>query len=254
MLITRCYPDVLSAWRGLVETLAYTAKKQSLRWGTLLAYPCPIVVEIDDLAADTGLHLNMPGFTKGRWTRFLRQYCRPDLCSWIDESLDKLRKYPERAFVCSYDLNPNGDHNYGNCLSSLQIRLQPQPAVILYSRATQIDKAGFLDLMLMHLVAKRMAPQPISGMWIVSLAFINALGQLFYLKRFDRPLQGHGLEKEIGQHGRESWHDAKFGPHQRALKRIQQLEESGDIPGSVAVSELALEFTSVTEEPVELVL
>ena len=256
-MIIKTYPDPLSAWHGLVDTLAYRLNKQSLKWGSCLAYPSLVSVEMDDLAVDTGLHLNMPGFTKGRWKQFLREYCRPDVCEWIGESLENFKRYPERPFVAGYDFNPNVKHKYGACLSSFQIRLKPQPAVIVSSRASQLDKAGFLDLVLMHLVAKEMVtrgiPQPICGLWNISLAFINCVGQLFYLKRFDRPLQGHGLEREIAQHARESWEDAQYGPHRRALKRNLQLDETGDIPGSVAVRELSLQFDPVpAEEAVDL--
>src|SRR6185503_1223738 len=228
-MIIRNYPEILTAWHSLVKELAYEHPKP-LQWGVCVAFPDIVEISIADALMDSGLHLGMSSYTKSRWTRFLRRYFRPDLTSWVAGSMRKLTKYPNRPFVASYSINLNvhdeegrEGHNYGGCLSSLQIRVHPTPTVILYSRACQLDKIGFLDLTLIHLVAKEMKRldllknKKICGEWIISLGFISAISQVYYTKRFKSKLKGHRLKQRI-EVGRTR-HNTPFGPLKRLLKR-----------------------------------
>lgn len=255
-MITRNYSDIYTAWRALVDELCYSRPLNSitpavkpLRWGVCVAYPDLLEATIDDALKDEGMHLDMSSYTKSRWTRFLRRYFRPDLGEWIDVSMKKLQKYPSRPFVASYSISLNIDdedgrvgHNYGGCLSSLQIRIHPRPTVILYSRACQMDKIGFLDFTLMHLVAKRMGLEKIQAVWVVSLPFISAISQVYYTRRFKLPMKGHILERRIRQNRDRPMEDVTFGPLKRLIKRNQQFKEHGTIPRSVPVKNLTLEF------------
>lgn len=265
-MLTRNYPDVLSCWHGLIEELSYrpdkiktsTGTAKALRWGVCIAYPDLLEARIADATIDDNLHLGMSSYTKSRWTRFLRRYFRPDLQQWVDDSMVKLTKYPNRPFVASYSITLNIDdvegragHNYGGCLSSLQIRMHPEPTVILYSRACQMDKIGFLDFTLIHLIAKRMTEHPklkgkkIHGRWVVSLPFISAISQVYYTNRFKKTMKGHALEKRIRGNRDRNIDDVNFGPLKRLIKRNQQLKEFGEIPRSVPVSELSLIFEAL---------
>ncbi len=252
-MIQRKFNDVLSAWHGLVEELAY--RKDSVgavSWGVCIGYPELIEVSIADALLDNKMHLGMSSYTKSRWTRFLRRYFRPDLREWVRESVRKLTKYPNRPFVASYSINLNvhdeegrAGHNYGGCLSSLQIRVHPKPTVILYSRACQMDKIGFLDLCLIHLVAKELRDQlgdhvKVRGTWVVSLAFISAISQVYYANRFKKKMNGHALRRRIEANRGKT--NSPFGPLSRLLKRNRQLAEFGEIPRSCPVSELSLDF------------
>lgn len=264
-MIQRTYPDTLTAWRSLVEELCYHTKDVGgLCWGVCIAYPDLLEVEIKDALLDNEMHLGMSSYTKSRWTRFLRRYFRTDFQSWIDKSIDQLTVYPSRPFVASYSVNLNeesiqlgvgahGGHKYGGCLSSLQIRIHPIPTVILYSRACQMDKIGFLDFTLMHLVAKRMSVHPyfkktkritkIEARWVASLPFISAISQVFYTNRFKLPMKGHALERRIRQNRNRPIEDVIYGPLKRLIKRNAQMKEFGEIPNSCPVKELSLEFT-----------
>lgn len=270
-MITRSFKHILDAWHGLVKELAYEPSckiglgvrevytKPWLRWGVCMGFPDVTEIDIVDMANDPGVHLGMSSYTKSRWTRFLRRYFRPDLPQWIDGAIEKLTKYPNRPFVASYSININVDdeegrtgHNYGGCLSSLQVRVCPQPTVILYSRACQLDKIGLLDLILMHLVAKRVMTnlddifqhhiEKVAGRWIISLPFISAISQVYYTNRFNMPMNGHALERRIRINRERTMGDVNFGPLKRLLKRNQQLKEHGEIPGSCLVKDLKLEF------------
>jgi hypothetical protein len=257
-MIQREFQGILSAWHGLVEELSYgKTGLKPLRWGVCVGYPDLLEVGIKDALLDEGLHLGMSSYTKSRWTRFLRRYFRPDLSAWIHGSIKKLTKYSSRPFVASYSVNLNIDdveartgHNYGGCLSSLQIRVHPVPTVILYSRACQMDKIGFLDLCLIHLVAREIERNPamkgrkIIGRWVVSLGFISAISQVYYTKRFKKPMKGHILERRIRGNRDRLPQDVSFGPLARLLKRNLQMKEFGEIPRSCPVSELSLEFTT----------
>lgn len=251
-MITREFSTVLSAWHGITRELSY-GEGPFLRWGLCLGYPDILEVTIYDLLKDEKLHLEMSSYTKSRWTRFLRRYFRPDLPDWIHTSLKKLQKYPNRPFVASYDITKNpeakiigvgahGGHNYGGCLSSLQIRIKPVPTVILISRACQVSKIGFLDLTLMHLVAKEMGFTRVVGQWVISLPFISAVDMIFYLPKFKQPLKDHNLHRRIiGLQKRDNGEEV-YGPLKRLFKRNKQLASIGHIPGAVPVSSLSLNF------------
>lgn len=254
-MIQREYKDVLDCWHGLTRELSYSrlwkCSSPPTRWGVCRGYPDIVECQIEDLLKDRNLHLDMCSYTKSRWTRFLRRYFRPDLPQWVDDSMDKLRKYPSRPFVASYSINLNpeskmigvgahGGHNYGGCLSSVQMRIKPTPEIILYSRACQVDKIGFLDLTLMHLIAKRMGVPKVKGRWIISLCFISAVSMAFYVKRFNLPLKGNILTGRIENLLKNT--ESEYGPLKRTLKRNREIQETGTIPGSVPVRNLSLEF------------
>src|SRR6185369_16873771 len=182
--------------------------------------------QIKDALYDPGMHLGMSSYTKSRWTRFLRRYFRPDLYDWIHGAKAKLLKYPSRGFVASYNLNHNVDdedgrvgHNYGGCLSSLQIRFNPRPTVILYSRACQLDKIGLLDLSLIHVVAKELGVEAVRGEWVISNAFISAISQVYYTNRFKLPMKGHFLRRRVETNRSRDHDTVTFGPLKRLIKR-----------------------------------
>lgn len=250
-MILRRYPDVLSCYLGLTDELAYNLlipREQNgenhnikpLKWGVCVGYPEPLHVEIDDVMVDNDLHLDMSSYTKSRWTRFLRRYMRGDLPEWVDESMKKLNRYPRRPFVASYSVNPNTGHNYGGCLSSLQIRICPRPTVMLYSRACHIDKVGFLDLSFIHVVAKAMDVGPVHAEWTISNGFISAISQIYYIQRFQKSIEGNRLAKSMVRFNDVAYDDIKFGPLKRGRKRMESLATLGHIPGSVPVSKLSL--------------
>jgi hypothetical protein len=257
-MTTRRFPTILTAWHGLIDELAYSHKfvKAIGVGGITTSYPGGLVVDIDDVLTDEGLHLNMSSFGKTRFKQFLKRYFRPDLPSWVDNTVNELgnlKKHQVASYSVSY--NPErivagregyghsqGGHRHGACLGSLQLQHFPEPKVILFSRASQLDKAGFLDLSLMHLVAKRTGWRNVSGSWVVSMAFIAAVSQLFYVRRFNKPLKGHSLEKSTRSFWREDYNDAAYGPQRRSIKKAQQFLQLGDIPRSCSVSELSLEF------------
>lgn len=272
-MITRRFMDVKEAWHGLVKELSFPNKSQYedrddvLRWGVCLGYPDLVEVNITNALMDRDLHLAMSSYTKSRWTRFLRRYFRTDFNDWITEAAEKLTKYGRRPFVASYSINLNpeakivgvgahGGHNYGGCLSSLQFRVCPEPTVILYSRACQIDKIGFLDLVLIHLVAKELARvggyKKVKAQWVISLGFISAVSQVFYTKMFKIPLKGHSLERRIAV--LQANPESNYGPLQRLIKRNKQIEEDGAIPGAVPVKQLSLEFKLSRKEQKKLSL
>lgn len=256
-MIHRRFHDILGAWRGMTEELAYSNDVKPARWGVCLGYPELLHIEIEDALLDSGVHLGMASFTKSRWTRFLRRYFRSDLKNWVTEATKKLSKYPSRPFVASYSMNINVEdaegrsgHNYGGCLSSLQIRICPEPRVILYSRACQIDKIGLLDLALIHIIAKELAAAikefrglelEVTGTWVVSNAFISGISQIYYLHRFNKPIEGHRMKSTLKRLIEVDYDDIKFGPLKRGRKRMEAFTEHGEIPKSVPISKLTIE-------------
>lgn len=250
-MIQRTYPTILTAWHGMVDELVYKAQ-DPIKWGVCMSYPEIVECKIEDALLDEKLHLDMSSYTKMRWRKFLKRYFRPDLPDWIDRSVTKLKKYPNRPFVAGYSIQPNIEdsagrvgHNYGGCLGSLQIRLKPRPTVILMSRACQMDKIGFLDFTLMHLVAKRVALSargPVQATWVVSLPFISAISQVYYVKRFKKTLRGHALKRRVEQNSARTLEDVTYGPLKRLIKRNQQWAEHGKIAKSCPVSELELTY------------
>lgn len=257
-MIQRKFPDILTAWHGIIDELAY--RHEGIggigAGGITTSFPDGLVVEIKDVLKDDGLHLNMSSFGRTRWKSFLKRYFRPDLPQWIDstvEELGNLSKHQVAGYSVSY--NPefkqvgrkgygssSKGHRHGACLSSLQLQHFPKPKVILFSRASQIDKAGFLDLSLIHLVAKRTGWEEVSGTWIISMAFIAAVSQMFYVRRFNKSLKGHSLEKSTRRFWHDDFNDAKYGPQKRSIKKAQEWLSLGHIPRSCPVSELSLDL------------
>lgn len=240
MFIERKFPNLMATYRGLTEELAYDRHILTLKWGVCMGYDGMLSVEIDDVLHDDGMTLGMASYTKSRWTRFLRRYFREDLGEWIDESMFKLNRYPSRPFVASYSVNLNTGHNYGGCLASLQIRISPTPQVILVSRACHLDKVGFLDLALINVIARRMGVSHVTGTWVVSNCFISAISQIFYIKRFDMPLNGHKLAKSMVRLIDVDYEDIKFGPLKRGRKRMMDLDLHGEVQNSIAVKDLSI--------------
>lgn len=247
-MIDRRFPNLMATYRGLTEELAYDRNLPVLKWGVCIGYKEILSVEIDDVLHNDSMTLGMASFTKSRWTRFLRRYFRDDLSKWIDLSVKKLQRYPSRPFVASYSVNLNTGHNYGGCLASLQIRICPEPEVILTSRACHLDKIGFLDLALINVVARRMGYAQVKGSWVVSNCFISGISQIFYLKMFDLPVQGHRLERTLGRLLEVNYEAIKFGPLKRGRKRMMALDEHGYIPNSIMVKDLSIETDKFTEK------
>ena len=240
-MILRQFPNLLSCYRGLTEELAYNAEIIPLRWGVCVGYPDVLTADIEDVLDNEGMHLGVASFTKSRWTRFLRRYFRDSLQGWVHDSMRKLNKYPSRPFVCSYDVNHDTKHNYGGCLSSLQIRINPKPEVILYSRACHIDKIGFLDLALINVIAKEMGVPEVEGRWVVSLGYISGISQIYYLQRFNLKPAGHRLEKTMKRLTSVDFDKIKFGPLKRGRTRMMALAQHGEIPRSAPVSSLTID-------------
>lgn len=240
-IVNRSYPNLMATYRGVTEELAYDMSIKPLKWGVCIGYDGLLTVDIGDLLHDEGMDLGMASYTKSRWTRFLRRYFRDDLAKWVDQSMAKLQRYPSRPFVASYSVNLNTGHNYGGCLASLQIRLAPVPEVILVSRACHLDKVGFLDLALMNVIARRMGVPRVKGTWVASNCFISAISQIYYLKMFKMPYEGHRMARSMGRLVDVAYDDIKFGPLKRGRKRMQSLDEVGYIPNSILVKDLSIE-------------
>jgi hypothetical protein len=251
-MIQRTYPTVRDAYMGMTDEISHTLDAPVIKWGVCLGYKEPVCVTIEDASVDTGLHLGEASFTKARWTRFLKRYFRADLQQWVDDAYKKLARYSSRPFVASYSMNINVDdqearsgHNYGGCLSSLQMRLAPRPEVILYSRACQIDKIGYLDLSLIHIIARQIKEKRnckvVPATWVISLGFISAISQIFYAMQFDRPYEGNRLKKSMDRIMETADEDLKFGPLIRGRARMKSLGELGYIPGDVWVKDLTID-------------
>lgn len=247
-MIERQFPNLMTTYRSLTEELAYDKSLPVLKWGVCIGYQDLLSVKIDDLMHNDEMTLGMASYTKSRWTRFLRRYLRDDFAEWIRGSIAKLNRYPSRPFVASYSVNLNTGHNYGGCLASLQIRICPQPEVILVSRACHLDKVGFLDLALMNVVARAMGYEKVKGSWVVSNCFISGISQIFYLKMFNMPTEGHRLERTMKRLTDVDYEDIKFGPLKRGRKRMMALDEHGHIPNSIMVKDLSIHADKFTEK------
>lgn len=256
ILIIRSFPTILTAWQGLIEELAYRADSVGAigQGGITTSFPDGVIVEIKDILKDEELHLDMSSYGKTRWKQFLKRYFRPDLEEWVTETsieLSNLKKHQVASYSVSY--NPErvvagrkgyghskGGHRHGACLSSLQLQYFPKPKVILFSRASQIDKAGFLDLSLMHLVARETGWEKVGGTWVISMGFIAAVSQMFYIRRFNKKLKGHSLEKSTRRFWHDNHMDASYGPQKRSIKKAQEFKRLGTIARAVPVSHLNL--------------
>lgn len=257
-MITRRFPTIYEAWTGLIDELCYRHKSVDTvgAGGITTSYSSGVICDIDDLLGGQALHLNMSSFGKGRWKTFLKRYLRPDYQQWVDDTvygLGNLKKHQVAGYSVSY--NPefaqvgrkgygssSKGHRWGACLSAVQLQHFPQPKIILVSRASQLDKAGFLDLALMQLTAIRTGWKEVSGTWIVSMPFVAAVTQIFYCARFNKSLNGHSLEKSTRRFWLDDWRNAKYGPQKRSIKKAQEWKETGKIFRSCPVSELSLEF------------
>lgn len=259
-MIQRRFDTIPQAWHGLIDELAYHHDSVGGvgAGGITTSYPDGLVVEIKDVLHDRDkpMHLDWCSFGKARFKAFLKRYFRPDLTTWIDSTVETLGNLSKHQ-VAGYEININPafaqvgrkgygssskGHRHGACLSSLQLQHFPKPKVIVFSRASQIDKAGFLDLSLMRLVAQRTGWKEVSGTWVVSMAFIAAVSQIYYTRRFKTPLKGHSLEKSARRFWHDDWRDAKYGPQKRSIKKAQEFLKLGTVPRSCPVSELSLEW------------
>lgn len=258
-MIRRKYETIADAWHSLIDELAYHHESVGAvgAGGITTSYPDGLVVEIQDILWNQNeLHLDWCSFGKTRFKQFLKRYFRPDLPQWVDETVATLGNLNKHQ-VSGYEVNINPvfaqvgrkgygssskGHRHGACLASLQLQHYPKPKVIIFSRASQIDKAGFLDLSLMHLVAKRTGWPVVSGTWVVSMAFIAAVSQMYYVRRFKMPLKGHSLEKSTRRFWHEDYKQAKYGPQKRSIKKAQEFLALGTVPRSCPVSELSLEM------------
>jgi hypothetical protein len=239
-LIQKKFPNLLAAYRGITEDLAYNQEVKPLKWGVCIGYPEVIGIEIEDALHDENMTIGMASYTKSRWTRFLRRYFRDDFSEWIDAAVLKLQRYPSRPFVASYSVNLNTGHNYGGCLASLQIRICPRAEVILTSRACHLDKVGFLDLSLINVVARRMKYPKVRASWLISNCYISAISQIFYVKMFNMPMRGHRLEKTLHRLTDVGYDDIKFGPLKRGRRRMMDLESHGYVVNSIKVKDLSI--------------
>lgn len=263
-MIIRKFPTLLTAWHGLIEELAYRHEEVGAIGvgGITTSFPDGLIVEIKDVLTDEGLHLGMSSFGKTRWNQFLKRYFRDDLSQWIDstsEELFQLKKHQVASYSVSYNpvfeqigrkgyASSSKGHRHGACLSSLQLQYFPRPKVLLFSRASQLDKAGFLDLSLIHLVAKKTGWKEVGATWIISMAFIAAVSQMFYVRRFKKPLKGHSLEKSTRRFWHDDYRDASYGPQKRSIKKAQEFLALGEISRACPVSELSLDTTLTKKE------
>lgn len=239
-MIQRQFPNLLTTYKSLTEELAYDKTLPVLKWGVCVGYVDLLAVKIDDLLDNEEMDLGIASYTKSRWTRFLRRYFRDDIQQWIRDAVTKLRRYPNRPFVASYSVNLNTGHNYGGCLASVQIRICPEPEVILTSRACHLDKVGFLDLSLMNVIARSLGYEKVKGQWIVSNCYISAISQIYYVKQFDMPIKGHRMERTLWRLTSVDYDSVKFGPLKRGRKRMMALDQFGYIPNSIAVKDLSI--------------
>ena len=269
-MITRSFPTILEAWHGVIDELAYDAQSVGAigKGGITTSYPDMLCVEVDNALVGDNLHLDMSSYGKNRWTSFLRRYFRHDLSQWVTDTTYQLSKLNKHQ-VAGYEVNPNPEfeqigrkgygssskgHRHGACLASLQIQMYPFPRVILVSRASMVDKAGFLDMALIHLVAKQMNDtmedklDSVRATWICSMAFIAAVVQMFHVRRFRKKLKGHSLEKSTRRFWHDNYEDAKYGPQKRSIKKAQEFLKHGTILRSCPVSELSLEFNPTKAE------
>lgn len=240
-MIYRQFPNLTAAYRGLTEELAYDKKLPVLKWGVCIGYEDVVTVKIDDILDNKDMNIGMASYTKSRWTRFLRRYFRNDFSRWITGAIKKLQRYPNRPFVASYSVNLDTGHNYGGCLSSIQVRICPSPEVIVYSRACHLDKVGYLDLSLVNVVARSMGYKQVKGTWVVSNCYISGISQIYYLKQFNMPVEGHRLQRTMKRLTDVAYEDIKFGPLIRGRKRMMALDEHGYIPNSIDVKDLSVE-------------
>ncbi len=257
-MIFRHYKTIFEAWQSLIDELAYHAESVEAIGvgGITTSYPDGLVCDIDDLLGGESLHLDMSSYGRNRWKTFLKRYFRSDFASWVDstvEQLGNLKKHQVAGYSISY--NPefkqigrkgygssSKGHRHGACLSAVQLQHFPKPKVIIVSRASQIDKAGFLDLALMNRVASRTGWEKVAGTWIVSMPFIAAVSQIYYSERFQLSLRGHSLERSTRRFWLDDWRLAKYGPQKRSIKKAQEWLENEKIFRACPVSELSLEF------------
>lgn len=261
MIIQRRFPTLLKAWHSLIDELAYRPESIGAYVSAItVSYPDILTVRIDDALNHENMTLGMASFTKVRWGRFLRKYFRPDLGKWIDDVTKELSELNNAYQVAGYSITVNaprqtsgrsdfhiatGGHRHGACLASLQVQVFPKPRVILFSRACQLDRAGFLDLSLIHLVAKRMSLQvgnKVSAVWVVSNASLTVVNEMFHTSRFKKPIKGHALEHNIRRFTLKDYNLSNYGPQKRMLKRMGEVKKFGEVPKSCAISELSLEF------------
>lgn len=258
-MIRRKYGTILEAWHGTIEELSYHHREIETvgQGGITTSYADGVIIEIADALSDTErMHLNMCSFGKTRFTQFLKRYFRPNLAQWVDDSVKQLGNLNKHQ-VAGYEVNVNPlyenigrkgygssskGHRHGACLSSLQLQHFPKSKVILFSRASQIDKAGFMDLSLIRLVALRTGWKEVSATWVISMGFIAAVSQMYYIRRFGKTLKGHSLAKSTERFWHDDHMEAKYGPQKRSIKRAQEFLRTGTVSRSCPVDELSLEF------------
>ena len=266
-MIIKSFRTIPEAWHGIIDELAYHHRTVETvgQGGITTSYSDGLVVEIEDILAPMAsrnsplMHLDWSSYAKGRWNSFLKRYFREDLEDWVISTAKELEDLNKHQ-VAGYEININPKfeqigrkgygssskgHRHGACLASLQLQHFPKPKVIVVSRASQIDKAGFLDLCLMHLVAKRTGWEKVSGTWFISMAFIAAVSQLYYVRRFNKPLKGHSLQKSTTRFWHDNYKDAKYGPQRRSIKKAQEFLKTGTIGRSCLVDELSLSFDQI---------
>jgi hypothetical protein len=257
-MIVRHFKTPYEAWRGVIDELAYHHEDIDTvgAGGITTSYADGLIVEIDNLLSGTPLHLDMSSYGQNRWKTFLKRYFRPDLAEWVRANANQLNGLKKHQ-VAGYSISQNPEfaqigrkgygssskgHRHGACLASLQLQHFPKPKVIVVSRASQIDKAGFLDLALMSRVAYYTGWNHVGGTWIISMAFIAAVSQIYYVARFGKSLRGHSLERSTRRFTLPDWREAKYGPQKRSIKKAQEWRETGKIFRACLVNELSLEF------------
>ena len=250
------YKGMRDAFMGLNHRIGWG--KPNIHYSICSAIP-GVHVEIENLLDDGDLALDAVGFTRHKWTRFLRTYLRPDFLALVEKYTSKMLEFKAKPSVAGYIINTETGHTFGSCIQSLNWRLSPQPEVYLFSRATQIDRAGFCDLALMNWLARKIAKKTgakkVRGIIITNLMFISAMSTMYHLYRFNeiklpldkkshRKLQDHNLRAAIRRFalfyftGKKK---AKYGPTVRFLKRCRQWRDGKLTPKGSLVRDLTVD-------------
>lgn len=191
-------------------------------------------------SCDYELDLKQVWLTPARWGALVRQYLDPESYSeWLDSIEQAFMPKLKRgiAFMRMNEVQARQSEStgkkwrrWGACMLGMSFRALPRPHITLHSRTSYVGYLAFLDIALVHVIARDIATRlelsvsEIGFTWHLESASYHPLKSLSWYYRdqeWVKMLEGDHLYKT----------SPSFLRSQRELRRIWEADEKGTLYG-----------------------